>query len=97
MPVAWIDGRTGAIRTPAKGTSDGSHAAYSHPRLPGRGDNRAFLPHRRRLCPPQSQLAQLRVAQEALGLGGHNLGALPTTPRRRERTFLSARPQAVLL
>src|SRR5215204_191421 len=73
-----------------KGISDGPSAAYSHPRLPGRGRHGPVLPHRRRLHAPQPEVSKPRLSQEALGLGGTDVGALPTELRgvESERSFL---------
>src|ERR671910_614353 len=73
MCVAWIEGRKGAIVvSPREGAKDGPHQPYPTARPNGRGSDRPVLPHRRRLPTPQPKREALRVAQAALGLGGHN-------------------------
>src|SRR5829696_3635134 len=97
MSVAWFRSRKGPSDSPTKGTSDGPSAAYSHPRVPGRGDHRTVLPHRRHLCPPQPKRASLRVHKEALRLRGAHPGALAAASGRGERTLVLAGCPAVLL
>src|SRR5829696_7178760 len=97
MSVAWFRSRKGPSDSPTKGTSDGPSAAYSHPRVPGRGDHRTVLPHRRHLCPPQPKRASLRVHKEALRLRGAHPGALAAASGRGERTLVLAGCPAVVL
>src|SRR5829696_9628371 len=96
MRVAWFDGRKEPSESPAKGTSDGPSAAYLHPRIRGRGDHGPVLPRGRRLRAAQPEMSQPRVAQEALGLRGPDVGALPATEGYRERTLLPAGCREVL-
>src|SRR5215204_1457748 len=98
MCVAWIqyEIEKGPSDSPTKGTSDDPSAAYSHPRFPGRGDHRSVLPHRRRLRLPQPKRAWLRLAQEALRLGGAYPGALPAVAGCGERTLVLARRPEIL-
>ena len=86
----------GPSESPAKGTSDGPSAAYPHSRVPGRGDHGPVLPGGRRLRAPQPEMAKPRVAQEALGLGGSDAGALAAASGIGERTLLPARHPAFL-
>src|SRR5215203_1186876 len=62
----------------AKGTSDGPAPAYPHACPPGRGSDRAVLPHRRRLYTAQlSWRSTLRIPQTPLGFGGHRSRPFP--------------------
>src|SRR5215210_6411469 len=98
MCVAWIEGRKGAIVvSPRQGATDGPHQPYPTPRPNGRGPHRPLLPHRRRLCPPRPEWEALRVAQAALGFGGHNPRPLAAASRRRVGALLLARRREVLL
>src|SRR5215217_3261939 len=82
----------------AKGTSDGPSTAYPLARPPGRGSERALLPNRRRLRPPQPpRRSQLRVHKAAFGLGSDRPRSLPAAARRAQRTFFLAGCPAVLL
>jgi hypothetical protein len=68
MSVAWIGGvERGTSDSPAKGTSDDPLEHYPIGDTPGRGHDRALLPHRRRLHPPRSRRRRaLLLAQAAL-------------------------------
>src|SRR5215212_392280 len=98
MCVAWIEGRKGAIVvSPREGATDGPHKPYPTARPNGRGPHRPLLPHRRRLRPSQPQWEALRIAQAALGLGGHNPRPLAAAAGRGVGAFLLARCPEVLL
>src|SRR5919202_541989 len=98
MCVAWIEGRKGAIVvSPREGATDGPYQPYPTPRPNGRGPHRPVLPHRRRLRSPQPRQEALRIAQAALGLGGHHPRPLAATAGRGVRAFLLARCPEVLL
>src|ERR687894_1326384 len=88
----------GPSEPPAKGTSDGPTAAYPLAPPPGRGSERALLPHRRRLRPAQSsRRSTLRIHKAPLGLGGRHPRHVPAAEGRGERTLFLAGCPAVLL
>src|SRR3990170_5011869 len=99
MSVAWFDGveKEPPGPFPTKGAPDGSNSPYPRTRSNGRGHNRPFLPHRRRLLSAQSQGAAIRFPQKALGLGDLDPCALPAAPGRGVRALLPARRGQVLL
>src|SRR5215207_6407465 len=70
---------------------------YPTPRPNGRGSDRPVLPHRRRLRPPQSEGANSRLAQEALGLGDHRSHPLAAASWRGVGVLLLARYPEVFL
>src|SRR5215210_8858133 len=76
---------------------DGPHQPYPTARPNGRGPQRPVVPHRRRLRSAQPKREALRIAQAALGLGGHNPRPLAAASGRGVRAFLLARCPEVLL
>src|SRR5215208_525885 len=98
MSVAWIESRKRAIVvSPRQGATDGPTQPYPTARPNGRGPHRPVLPHRRRLRSAQPEGEALRIAQAALGLGGHHPRPLAATAGRGERTLVLARRPEVLL
>src|SRR3712207_6339231 len=82
----------------AKGTSDGPTPPYPLAGPPGRGSERALLPHRRCLRHSESpRRSTLRVHKAPLGLGSDRPRSLPAASGRGERTLVLAGCRAVLL
>src|SRR5215208_8455314 len=98
MCVAWIDGTTRAIRTLDERNLGWPNTSIPTRSPPGRGCDSAFLPHRRRLPPPQPpRRSTLRVHKAPLGLRDHHPRPLAAASGRGERTLVLAGCSAVLL
>src|SRR5215217_4882752 len=87
----------GPSDSPPQGATDGPLAPYPSVRPNGRRLERAFLPDRRRLRPPQPAGRWLRGHKAALGLRGPDPSAPATAQGRRERALVPQGRPAVLL